>query len=95
MYEILKPKITALREQLGYPEMKGSLEDRVVYIKRQIYFMNLSLNRFSHHDKAKSPHQTQTQSHAHKAESEHSAKPSLSPSERLRASLSSRNAAHT
>ena len=88
MDEILKPQIQALRERLGLPELRGAVEDRVVYIKRQIDFMNLRLGRYQ--DRSKPP-----QNHAHKAESAHSAKPSLSPSERLRANLSSRNAAHT
>ena len=89
MDEILKPQIQALRERLGLPELRGALEDRVVYIKRQIDFMNLRLGRYQ---QKKSP---PPQNHAHKAESTHSAKPSLSPSERLRANLSSRNAART
>lgn len=88
MYEILKPQIQALRKRLGLPELKGAVEDRVVYIKRQIDFMNLRLGRYQ---QKKSP----PQNHAHKVESTHSAKPSLSPSERLRANLSSRNAART
>lgn len=87
MHEILKPQIEELRKRLGLPELRGAVEDRVVYIKRQIDFMNLRLGRY---------HETSlAERHAHKAESEHSAKPSLDPSERLRASLSSRNAVHT
>lgn len=87
MNEILKPQIEELRKRLGLSKLRGDVEDRVVYIKRQIDFMNLRLGRY---------HETSlAQCHAHKVESEHNAKPSVDLSERLRASLSSRNAVHT
>ena len=45
MHEILKPQLKKLRKQFGFKPLKGSLEDRITYIKRQINFMNMRLGR--------------------------------------------------
>ena len=80
MIEIaLKAKITVLREHWGFEAYDGNFDD----LK---YRLELAYAR--HYPR-------KILSHEHTVESTHSAKPSLSPSERLRVSLSSHNVAHT
>jgi hypothetical protein len=85
---MIKLKIAHMREQFGFEELRGDIEDRTAQIKSSIFLFKI---RLGYHQKSEDP----VQSHEHKVESEHNEEPSLSPSERLRASLSSRNAAHT
>ena len=85
---MIKLKIAHMREQFGFEELRGDIEDRTAQIKSSIFLFKV---RMGYHQKS----EDQVQNHEHKVESEHNEEPSLSPSERLRASLSSRNAAHT
>ena len=85
---MIKLKIAHMREQFGFEELRGDIEDRTAQIKSAIFLFKV---RSGYHQKS----EDQVQSHEHKVESEHNEAPSLGPSERLRASLSSRNAART
>lgn len=80
MIDPLRLRVVQMKEQYGLPMLRGEVEDHTAQIKSAIFLF-----------KAK----YQSQNHEHKAELEHNEEPSLSPSERLRANLSSRNAGRT
>lgn len=84
---MIKLKIAHMREQFGFEELRGDIEDRTAQIKSSIF---LSKIRLGYYQKSEDP----IQSHEHKVESEHNEEPSLSPSERLHEILFSHNVEH-
>lgn len=93
---MIKLKIAQIREQFGFEELSGDIETRTAKIKSAIFLFKAKYGYLYQNSHQTSPERDLTlQNHEHKAESEHSVKPSLDPSERLRASLSSRNAGRT
>ena len=80
MIDVIRLRLMKMREQQDLPEPYGDLEDKVARIKTDIEIMNDRLGR---------------NYHVRKAELSHSAKPSLSLSERLAANPSFRNAVRT
>lgn len=91
--DIIKLKITNMREKQDLLNHIGDLEDRIDDIKLRIYKMKINLGHLVPTEPmAISP---KIQNHARKVESVHNAKPSLSLSERLRQNPSFHNAART